>query len=192
MRSIQKLLSWLRRAIAAEWHGPADLPRSLTMEWRLIAVRWVGMLAVGPALPLMHLPPNRLLPAYAILVAAIIYNITVRTFMRRRPDLFANGYVTTVFDSLLNISMVLVGGGFDSPFSYILFTVTIAVAMRYGYGPALAMTAIFTGSDAAEHFVFNSSPDAAFAFRSGFLVITTLLASYLRSLTLKAETLLHA
>ncbi len=191
MRFAPKLLAWLRRAVATEWHGPADLPRSLTMEWRLIAVRWVGVLAVGPALPLMNLPLDRLIVAYAILTGAVAYNLTVRLYMQRRPDLFANGYVTTVCDSLLNISMVLIGGGFDSSFSYILFTVLISVAMRYGYGPALAMTLIFTGSDALEHFVVGKSPDAAFAFRSGFLCITTLLASYLRSLTVKAEVALH-
>jgi len=38
---------------------PFLLPRSLTIEWRLIACRWVGMLAVGPTLLLMHLPIER-------------------------------------------------------------------------------------------------------------------------------------
>jgi signal transduction histidine kinase len=191
MRHAPKLLAWIRRTVAAEWQGPPELQRSLTMEWRLIAVRWVGVLAVGPSLPLMHLPPNRLLIAYTILIFAIGYNLTVRWYMQRKPSWFATGYVTTVCDSLLNISMVLIGGGFDSPFSYILFTVTISVAMRYGYGPALAMTLIFTTSDFLEHLFVAQAPDAAFAFRSGFLCITTLLASYLRSLTIKAEVALH-
>jgi signal transduction histidine kinase len=184
-------LSWPRRAIAAEWQGPPDLPQSLTMEWRLIFVRWVGVLAVGPALPLMHLPTNRLIASVAILVFAIAYNFAVRRYIQRRPDLFANGYLTMVCDSFLNMAMVLVGGGFDSAFSYVLFTVMIAVAMRYGYGPSLAMTMIFTGTDAIEHLLGHQAPDAAFAFRSGFLVITALLASYLRSLTVKAEVALH-
>jgi signal transduction histidine kinase len=184
-------LSWPRRVIAAEWQGPADLPQSLTMEWRLIFVRWVGCLAVGPALPLMHLPTNRLIAAIGILLGAIVYNTCVRWYIQRRPDLFANGYLTTVCDSFLNMAMVLVGGGFDSPFSYVLFTVMISVAMRYGYGPSLAMTMIFTGTDAIEHLVGYQSADAAFAFRTGFLIITALLASYLRSLTLRAELALH-
>ena len=191
MRFTPKLLPWLRRAIADEWRGPAELPQSLTMEWRLIPARWVGILAIGPALPLMNLPAQRLIAAYTILLFAAAYNVTVRWYLQRRPSLFASGYVTTVADSLLNICMVLVGGGFDSPFSYILFTQTISVAMRYGYGPALAMTLIFIGADGLESFFFGQSLSAPFAFRSGFLSITTLLASYLRSLTVRAEVALH-
>jgi signal transduction histidine kinase len=92
---------------------------------------------------------------------------------------------------LLNIAMVSVGGGFNSPFSYILFTVTISVAMRYGYGPAMAMTLLFVAGEGVEKILTRQAPDAAFAFRSGFLVVTTILASYLRSLTVKAEVALH-
>jgi signal transduction histidine kinase len=191
LRHTTILFTWLKRAIRAEWHGPPDLPRSLTMEWRLIVARWVGILVVAPALLLLNLPLDHLAAAYAILVGATAYNLVIRWWMQRRPDLFASGYVTTVFDSLLNIAMVLIGGGFSSPFSYILFTVTISVAMRYGYGPALAMALLFIGGDGMEKIVTRQPPDAAFAFRSGFLVITTLLASYLRSATIRAERELH-
>ena len=191
MRRPPKTVSWLWRAVAREWQGPPDLPRSLTMEWRLIAARWVGMLAVGPALLVVHLPIERLIAAYGILIFAVGYNMSLRWFMPRRPAMFASGYLTTAADTVLNISMVLVGGGFDSPFSYILFTGTMSVAMRYGYGPALAMAAIFILADAFES-VWSAAPlDPAFAFRSGFLCITTILASYLRSLTVKAEVALH-
>jgi signal transduction histidine kinase len=187
----RNVLSWPRRAIAREWQGPADLPKSLTLEWRLIFVRWVGALAVGPALPLMHLPTGRLIAAIGILLGALVYNFAVRWYIPRRPDLFANGYLTTVGDSILNMTMVLVGGGFDSPFSYMLFTVMISVAMRYGYGPSLATTMIFIAADGIEKIFGHQTADAAFAFRSGFLVITALLASYLRTLSLKAEGALH-
>ncbi len=191
LRHTRLLWAWLKRAIRAEWQGPADLPSSLTMEWRLIAARWVGILVVGPALPLLNLPLDHLAGAYAILVFATAYNVTIRLWMQRRPDLFASGYATTVCDSLLNIAMVCIGGGFSSPFSYILFTVTISVAMRYGYGPSTAMTLLFIAGEGVEKILARQAPDAAFAFRSGFLVITTLLASYLRSLTIKAEVALH-
>jgi len=185
------LVPWLIRAIAAEWQGPPDLPKSLTLEWRLIAVRWVGMVSVAPVLPLMHLTPGRLVTAYAIIVAALFYNLGVRRYLPSRPSLFANGYLTTIADSFLNIAMVIIGGGFDSPFSYILFTITISVAMRYGYGPALAMSALFVGGDMLESLTQAQAPDAPFAFRSGFLCITALLGSYMRHLTLKAEAALQ-
>ncbi len=191
LRHTTLFCAWLKRAIRAEWLGPADLPGSLTMEWRLIAVRWVGILVVGPALPFLNLPLDHLAAAYGILLFATAYNVVVRWWMQRRPDLFASGYATTVCDSALNIAMVSVGGGFSSPFSYILFTVTISVAMRYGYGPAMAMTLLFVGGDGTEKLLTGQPPDVAFAFLSGFLVITTLLASYLRSLTVKAEVALH-
>ena len=191
MRYSPKILPWLRRAIAAEWQGPPDLPRSLTIEWRLIFCRWVGMLAAVPALMLMHLPAERLIAANLIVAFAAAYNITVRWYLQRRPALFANGYLTTVADSVLNISMVLVGGGFNSPLSDVLFTGTISVAMRYGYGPAMAMSLFFTVAAGLDLLVNRQELAADFAFRSGFLFITTLLASYLRSLTVKAEIALH-
>src|SRR6266852_1087753 len=191
LRHTRMLWSWLKRAIRAEWLGPADLPNSLTMEWRLIAVRWVGILVVGPALPFLNLPLNHLAGAFAILLFATVYNLVVRSWMQRRPDLFSSGYVTTVCDSLLNIAMVLVGGGFSSPFSYLLFTVTISVAMRYGFGPAMAMTLLFVAGEGMEKILIKQAPDAAFAFRSGFLAVTGILASYLRGLTVKAEVALH-
>jgi signal transduction histidine kinase len=184
---MDRAIRWLTNTLAREWQGPAELPRSLTMEWRLITARWVGIFFVAPALPLVHLPEDRLSAAYGILVCAALYNITVRWYMPRRPDLFANGYLTTFADSLMTIAMVQVGGGFDSPFSYFLFTVTISVAMRFGYGPALAMTLLFTLADVAQLLLSDKTFDGPFAFRSGFLVITTLLASYLRSLTEQAE-----
>ena len=191
MRHVNRLLPCLRRGVAAEWQGPSELPRSLTIEWRLIAARWVGIVAVAPALFVMHLPVERLIAAYSILAFALVYNVSLRWFLPRRPAVFANGYVTTAADSVLNISMVLTAGGFDSPMSYILFTQLISVAMRYGYGPALAMTLIFVVADGLQSLLDIRTFDAAFAFRSGFLSITALLASYLRSLTVKAEVALH-
>jgi signal transduction histidine kinase len=83
--------------------------------------------------------------------------------------------------------MVFVGGGFNSPFSYFLFTVSISVAMRYGYGPSMAMTMLFIGCDAVEELMFGQRLGPSFAFRSGFLSITAILASYLRRLTVSAE-----
>ncbi len=189
--SVTRVVAWLRAAITAEWHGPPDLSRSLTMEWRLIVARWVGIVAVAPALPLLHLSPTRLVVACAILLAAVAYNIAIRLWLPRRPQWFASGYFTTVCDSLASIAMVLVGGGFANSIGYVLFTISISVAMRYGYGPSMAMTGLFIGCDLLESMAFGQTPDAPFALRSGFLLITAFLASYLRRLAEKAEKALH-
>src|SRR4029077_20814876 len=109
-------------------------------------------LMVAPGLLLAHLPAQRLEAAYVVLVAASIYNFAVQWSMPKHPGLFSSGYLTSVTDTMLNISMVLVGGGFNSPFCFLLFTVAISAAMRYGYGPALLMGLIFVGSDSGEHY----------------------------------------
>ena len=106
-RSLRSLLSYL-------WHGPTDLPRALKLEWRFVAVRWLGIAFVTPALLLANLGTERLMAAYAVIAVAAFYNAAVMFLMPRRPHLLANGYLTTLGDGLLDIAMVVVGGGFDS------------------------------------------------------------------------------
>ena len=38
------------------WNGPDDLPRTLKLEWRFVAVRWLGITCLAPVLLLAHLP----------------------------------------------------------------------------------------------------------------------------------------
>src|SRR5947209_20574501 len=91
MRQLALLLTWLRRTLASEWQGPPDLPRALTLEWKLVTVRWLGIVSVGPALLVMHLPADRLVAAFGILVFATVYNVTVRHYMWRKPSIFEIG-----------------------------------------------------------------------------------------------------
>src|SRR5258708_8594616 len=63
--------------------------------------------------------------------------------------------------------------------------------MGWGEGPGGGMGMLVGGGDGTEKLLTGQPPDVAFAFLSGFLCITTLLASYLRSLTVKAEVALH-
>src|SRR2546423_1584419 len=121
------------------WNGPDDLPRNLKLEWRFVAVRWLGIACLAPSLPLAHLPFDRLAAAYLVLIVATVYNAGLQHLMPRRPQWLANGYISTLGDALLDIAMVIVGGGFDSPFYFILFTVTLAAPIRYGYGPSLGV-----------------------------------------------------
>ncbi len=177
----------IRRAIAYFWAGPPDLPGSLSLEWRFVAVRWLGIMFVAPGLLLAGITAEQRLAAYIVLLVAAIYNVAVQLTMRRWPELFVSGYMTAIGDALLNIAMVGVGGGFDSPFYYLLFTVTISAAMRYGYGPAMAMVLTYVLVDGVETLRNYGWATGPFIFRSGFLFLTALLASYLRELARKAE-----
>jgi len=176
-----------RQVIAYQWQGPADLSPTLRLEWRFVAVRWLGIFMVAPGLQLAHLPGDRLQAAYVLLVVASIYNYLIQRMMPRFPRVFSDGYLTTLGDTVLNIAMVSIGGGFNSPFYFLLFTVAISAAMRYGYGPALLMALIFVGFDSAEHYWSGAPIDAPIVFRSGFLSLTAVLAGYLREQAHRAE-----
>jgi signal transduction histidine kinase len=166
-------------ALTYLWHGPANLPVALKLEWRFVAVRWLGIAFVIPAVP-FALPDERLPLVYAVIAVAAIYNGAIMILLPRRPELVANGYLITLGDGLLDIGMVHFGGGFDSPFYLILYTVTIAAAMRFGYGPSLGVALLFVATDAATHVVERAAFDSAFAFRSLLLPLTTVMAGYLR------------
>jgi signal transduction histidine kinase len=173
------------------WNGPEDLPRSLKLEWRFVAVRWLGIACLAPILPLAHLAFDRLVAAYLVLIAASVYNAGLQHLMPRRPQWLANGYISTLGDALLDIAMVIVGGGFDSPFYFILFTVTLAAAMRYGYGPSLGVALLYVSADGIGYLAAQQPVGASFVVRSLLLPLTTLLAGYLREQAQQAETALQ-
>jgi signal transduction histidine kinase len=173
------------------WDGPEDLPRTLKLEWRFVAVRWLGIASLAPVLLLAHLPLDRLLEAYAVLIVASVYNAGLQYVMPRRPQWLANGYISTLGDALLDIAMVIVGGGFDSPFYFILFTVTLAAAMRYGYGPSLGVALLYVSADGVGYLISQQPVGAPFVVRSLLLPLTTVLAGYLREQAQQAEAALQ-
>jgi diguanylate cyclase (GGDEF)-like protein len=181
----------LVRPLEHLWKLPAGLSAPLEIEWRLVAIRWFGVLLMLPALQLIHLQQDRLSAAYAVLAAAAGYNLFVQHMLPRHPALFAGGYVTTLGDALLNVAMISLGGGFDTSFYLLLFTVTIASAMRYGYGPTAAVVACFVGSDMVEGLATTRSLDGGFLLRSGFLALTGVLGSYLREQARHAQAALQ-
>ena len=125
-----------RRGFTYLYKGPSDLPEPLQLEWRFIAVRWIGIAFVSVGCLVAPFSRQTISAIYLVLLVAALYNLSIQRLITRRPELFINGYVTTFGDGLLNVVMVTVGGGFDSPLYYLLFTVTISAAMRYGYGPS--------------------------------------------------------
>ncbi len=181
----------LASRLSSLWNGPEDLPRNLKLEWRFVAVRWLGICSLAPILLLAHLPTERLIAAYAVLFVASVYNAGLQRVMPRRPQWLANGYVSTIGDALLDIAMVIVGGGFDSPFYFILFTVTLAAAMRYGYGPSLGVALLYVSADGIGYLVSQQPIGGPFVFRSLLLPLTTVLAGYLREQAQQAEAALQ-
>src|SRR6266851_811017 len=181
----------LAKRLSSLWNGPEDLPRNLKLEWRFVAVRWLGIASLAPILLLAHLPTERLIAAYAVLFVASVYNAGLQRVMPRRPQWLANGYVSTIGDALLDIAMVIVGGGFDSPFYFILFTVTLAAAMRYGYGPSLGVALLYVSADGIGYLAAQQPVGAPFVVRSLLLPLTTILAGYLREQAQQAEAALQ-
>jgi signal transduction histidine kinase len=162
------------------WRGPEGLPADLQLEWRFVVIRWIGILLLGPGFLLIDVPPSNLLSSYAILAGAAIYNVVVDRAIRRRMAHHLIGVLTAVGDGLLNIAVLLaLGGGFDSPFAFCVFIIVLSVAMRFGYGASLTMTALFVAVNALLILQSGRPLDATFVFRSGFLTLTALLASYL-------------
>jgi signal transduction histidine kinase len=185
---LKSLLGLLGPGLAYLWLGPRNLPRTLKLDWRLVAVRWVGIIFVAPGLFLMNLDIQHRVAAYLLLLFAACYNLAVHRMVSQRVAVPTIGIVTTVADSMLNLAMLIIlSNGFDSPFAYFLFSMIVSVAMRYGYGPAMVMTAIFAGSDALDSLLTDIPLGSTFVFFVGFLFITAMLASYLREEARHAE-----
>jgi len=161
------------------WDGPADLPRALETEWRLVTVRWIAILFVAPAVGVLPLSPDRLPVAWLVLCAGALFNVATQVTLPRRPTLFLNGYLTTLFDGLLSVAFISLVGGFDSAFYFLLYPVTIAAALRYGYGPTAVMIVSFVSCDLGEGWLLGQAPDGALLLRSGFLALSGLLAGHL-------------
>jgi hypothetical protein len=141
------VLRGLAHVLAFLWNGPPTLPRTLATEWHLVAIRWSGILLMAPSVGLLDLRPEQRPAVYAVLAAASIYNLCLQIMLPKRPEVFTNGYLTTMGDGLLNVAMIALAGGFGTPLYFLLYTVTIAAAMRYGYGPTIAVVACFVGFD---------------------------------------------
>ncbi len=164
------------------WSGPTDYPPNLRLERRFIALRYLGISFLAPTLPLLNLAPTRLIAAYTLLLVYLSFNILVHILLQRRSSWLKHGYITSVGDGLIISMMVLIGGGFASPFYILLFPTTVAAAMRFGYGPSLLVVAFYILLDGISIRLSGGTipgDRGAFLFRSGYLTLTALLSSYL-------------
>jgi PAS domain S-box-containing protein len=169
----------------ARWLGltaapPEWLPPDMMVEWRLVAARWLGVLVVLAALPVLSVSASTRLEMCAVLGAAALYNLVVRSLLRRRPELLRRGYATTAADSVLTIAALLLLGGFDSPYYPLLISVTVGAAVRHGGRVALVAALLYIGTDVAVALLFDPPLDGELVLRSGFLALPAFLAGYLR------------
>jgi signal transduction histidine kinase len=168
------------RRLLELWYGPRDVPAHLRLEWRFALIRWIGIAIVAPGLLLYHVGDSALVNAYGVLAIAALYNTVIQQQLRRRQPSSLVGVVTALGDTCLNIAMMQVlGGGFDSPFSLFLVTLVVSLAMRFGYGPSCSAVLLFVAVNAAMDLQAGRPLDASFFFRSGVLLLTALLASFL-------------
>ena len=143
-------------------------------------VRWVGIAIVAPLLLLPGFSPDGRSLAYVVILCAAVYNFVVQRAISRRAAIGRIAVLTTMGDAALNFGMLLVvGGGFDSPFVFCLFVLVVSVAMRFGYAAALAQACTFIGANVVLDLIGGQPLDATFFFRSFFLVLTALLAGFL-------------
>jgi len=184
-------LKWASLLLAIAWEGPSHLSQSMRMEWRFVSIRWLGILILTPSLPFVGLGHEAQLMALGVIGAATIYNLSVQIMLLRRSTLFDTGYVTTVCDGLLDLALMSFVGGFDTPLYYILYTVTVSTAMRYGYGPVLGIALLFVSGDLTHSLWQGQAVEGSFFVRSAFLVITAILAGYLHEQTQEAEAALQ-
>ncbi|MBV8085264.1 MAG: HAMP domain-containing histidine kinase [Chloroflexi bacterium] len=148
--------SIIQHWLAAYWQGPPNLAPSVQLEWRLIALRLPAIPLVLLALPLLGLQPGSLHIAYGLLAFALVYVLALRFAVQRRPRLVANGYLPAAVDTLLTLVLTTLTGGISSPVFLVMFTVSVANAMRYGYGPSLLMPAACLAIAAARGLALNA------------------------------------
>src|SRR5689334_13817337 len=110
------MMPTLRKYLRGRFAPPSDARAEFETEWMLLPLRWVGIVLMLPTLQLIPLENERRPWAYALLLIAALFNLAMQKTLRRRPELLASGYFSTTGDALLNVGMICLGGGFDSPF----------------------------------------------------------------------------
>ncbi len=186
-RQNQPVRPYLTELLYQLWMGRPGLSPHLRLEQRFVMVRWIGLIVMTPALLLFDLSPGRLTAAYTVLAIAALYNFGVQKLMENDSPRLDNGYITTIGDGILSISIILIGGGFSTSFNYVLYTTTMAAAMRYGWGPSLIVIGVYFLLDLSTTLTGSTGMNGDFIVRSLFLLLMVLLASYLQDQARIAE-----
>ncbi len=180
------MLSPVLNELASLWNSPPDMPRPLKLERRLILGRWVGILTFAVALALNITSRERTITAYCILAVALTYNLMLSRVLRHAPPKLVVG-LPTLADGLLCAAMIPLLGGFESPFYAVMYSVTVAAGMRLGFGRGMLLAAAISLIDGSSRLLQGDDLGPGFIVRSGVLVLTLILTSFLYDEAQKAE-----
>src|ERR1700687_6199928 len=136
----QVKVSPVLNAVAGLWISPADLPRPLKLERRLILGRWVGIAVFAVALALNITSMEQTIAAYGVLAVAFVYNLVLLRVLRNASPGLVGG-LATIGDGLLCAAMIPLMGGFESPFYAVMYVVIVAAGMRLGFGRGMLLAA---------------------------------------------------
>jgi diguanylate cyclase (GGDEF)-like protein len=179
-------LSPVLNAVASLWNSEPGLPRPLKLERRLILGRWVGIAVFAVALAFNPTSKERTIAAYGILAVAFTWNLVLLRVLRHAPPKLVVG-LPTLADGLLCAAMIPLLGGFESPFYAVMYAVTVAAGMRLGFGRGMLLAAAISMIDGSSRLIQGDDLGAAFVVRSGVLVLTVILTSFLYDEAQKAE-----
>src|SRR5438067_7959354 len=179
-------LSEVLKAVASLWDSPPDLPRPLKLERRLILGRWVGIAVFALALPLNQSSKERTIAAYGVLAVAFTWNVVLVRVLRHSPPKLVVA-LPTLADGLLCAAMIPLLGGFESPFYAVMYAVTVAAGMRLGFGRGMLLAVAIALIDGSSRVIQGDDLGAPFVIRSGVLVMTVILTSFLYEEAQKAE-----
>jgi diguanylate cyclase (GGDEF)-like protein len=170
------------------WTGAADLPRPLKLERRLVMGRWLGIAVFATAFALHPLEATQTLAAYGVLAIAAMYNLVLLQLLARKHSGVMVSFVPTLGDGLLCAAMIALVGGFDSPYYPVLYAVVVSAGMRLGFVRGTVLAGAIILIDLAWRVTQNQGvDDAAFIVRSGVLLLTVVLTSFLHEEAQKTE-----
>jgi len=179
--------SLARNLLTSLWNGPVDLSRPLRLEWRIVLGRWLAIAFVAVALGVNSLPEASTTAAYGVLVAAFAYSVTLQLLIRRRSSLVERGTLPTVGDGVLCALMFPILGGFENPIYAVLYLVMISAGIRLGFIRGILLAGSIGLIDGIGMFSANGMLGAAFTVRTGVLLGTVLITSYLHEESAKTE-----
>jgi diguanylate cyclase (GGDEF)-like protein len=177
-----------RTLLTSLWNGPADLSRPLRLEWRIVLGRWLAIVFVATALTVNILPEARATAAYGVLIAAFAYSLVLLHLIRRHSVLVESGRLPTLGDAVLCALMFPILGGFEHPVYPVLYLVMISAGIRLGFICGLLLAATVGLIDGIGMFTADGTLGAGFTIRTGVLLGTVLITSYLHEESAKTET----